>query len=269
MALTPYCGRCHHWMVEMFSNVWVCDCTVSGQCADTSKDPNCHNPSHDHHDPESPIVLSNRAINAVEEQLEKCPAREEEAEERKGEDGLENNEFSFDTFPGAEACGHPKDDDGSCTFWGCPTRVPLVDGTPFFDTIDELDEILEDTNRQVDEDTECDIFGHVWGKMGRVGLGDQGLSVVDWGPVHCLRCQEPAPEGTREQEYAPVPEPLEGVVLDKPKHACPGCNLRDLVIKDARRILGDLVLQAPPSDTRREAEQWLRLTGKVRAMKED
>ena len=43
------------------------------------------------------------------------------------------------------------------------------------------------------EDTECDTNGHVWIKMGKVGFGDSGLSVVNWGDAQCLRCHIPAP----------------------------------------------------------------------------
>ncbi|GAG52348.1 unnamed protein product, partial [marine sediment metagenome] len=40
------------------NTLWVCNCTIGGQAADMSKDPNCHNPSHAHYDPLSPYVLS-------------------------------------------------------------------------------------------------------------------------------------------------------------------------------------------------------------------
>ena len=63
----PYCGKCHQWMVELFTDQWVCDCTLSGHNPDETKDPNCHNSLHSHHDPESPIVLSRKAEHAAEE----------------------------------------------------------------------------------------------------------------------------------------------------------------------------------------------------------
>lgn len=44
------------------------------------------------------------------------------------------------------------------------------------------------------EDTECDIQGHIWIKMGKVGLGEHGLSAVDWGDPRCLRCGIPEQE---------------------------------------------------------------------------
>ena len=88
MAGDLYCGRCHRWLddrspAERGDN--VCHCLNP----DLSKDPNCHNPNHAHHDPESPIVLSNRAIRDAEEatELEAIRKREEAAAEE--EDGME------------------------------------------------------------------------------------------------------------------------------------------------------------------------------------
>ncbi len=70
LSIQPYCGNCHKFMTETFSrewgmNMWVCDCPVN-KC-DRSKDPNCHNSGHAHHDPQSPIVLSNKSIRESEE----------------------------------------------------------------------------------------------------------------------------------------------------------------------------------------------------------
>ena len=55
-------------------------------------------------------------------------------------------------------CGHEKVD-GVCSFWGCPIRLKneaaAQEGRPFYEVIDELDEILEDTNEQVEVCDEC------------------------------------------------------------------------------------------------------------------
>ena len=57
----PYCGKCHAWMTELFTDQWVCDCTLNGHNPDNTKNPNCHNSQHEHHDPQSPIVLNRKA----------------------------------------------------------------------------------------------------------------------------------------------------------------------------------------------------------------
>ena len=66
MAGNLYCGRCHRWLddrspAERGDN--VCHCLNP----DLSKDPNCHNNLHEHHDPQSPTVLSNQRIRESEE----------------------------------------------------------------------------------------------------------------------------------------------------------------------------------------------------------
>ena len=67
----PYCGGCHKWMTPLENDAgeerWQCDCLP--QAPDTTKDPNCHNSNHDHHDPESPIVLQSIAIDEAERWL--------------------------------------------------------------------------------------------------------------------------------------------------------------------------------------------------------
>ena len=50
--------------------MWMCDCAFGGKPPDTTKDPNCHNSGHDHHDPESPIVLARKAEYAAEKESE-------------------------------------------------------------------------------------------------------------------------------------------------------------------------------------------------------
>ena len=182
---------------------------------------------------------------------------------------------------------------------------------PFYEVIDELDEILEETNRQVDsnECTRCDhdehyYFnhrepnnpcgaegcpctqylpyrvvekavesdnqylrgeclerGHLWVKYGKVGLTDKGLSGLEWGPVICLRCGEPC-ETCGGQAFDPDEWP-KGVAQ------CPGCNLRDLTMNDAKRHIRDLLIEAPNTHVSRAAAQWLRLDGKIHAAKEE
>ncbi|KKM02600.1 hypothetical protein LCGC14_1782810 [marine sediment metagenome] len=66
MSIDLYCGRCHRWLddrspAERGDN--VCHCLNS----DLSKNPNCRNNLHEHHDPQSPIVLSNQRIRESEE----------------------------------------------------------------------------------------------------------------------------------------------------------------------------------------------------------
>lgn len=103
----PYCGNCHQWMTPMFDDtgqgatIWSCFCTFNGRVPDKSKDPHCKNPGHRHHDPQSPIVLSCKAIDEAEEEAESS--------------------------------------------------------TPFLDTVAELDEILEETNRQVETCGGCHL----------------------------------------------------------------------------------------------------------------
>lgn len=149
--MTPYCGNCHKWMTEMFPNIWVCDCTVSGQFADTSKDPNCHNSGHDHHDPESPIVLARKAEYAAEEESG-CICK-----------------GGFVDYLGPPCPVHPvEDEDEEDIEWRIlpleelaedvelvREQFEIVDGTPFLDTLAELDEILEDTNRQYEVCPHC------------------------------------------------------------------------------------------------------------------
>lgn len=65
----------------------------------------------------------------------------------------------------------------------------------------ELDEILEETNQQVEED--CPLYGsHVWGKTGKANLTDRGAGVA-WGPARCMRCDELAPEEKEWRETYP------------------------------------------------------------------
>ncbi|KKL28568.1 hypothetical protein LCGC14_2373830 [marine sediment metagenome] len=69
MASDPYCGRCHTWMKVRFVvhgevQEWYCECPM-GQAM--GKDPSCHNASHDHHDPQSPIVLGRKSIQRAED----------------------------------------------------------------------------------------------------------------------------------------------------------------------------------------------------------
>ena len=66
---------------------------------------------------------------------------------------------------------------------------------------DPCDECLESERKWMDgeeaeaEDMGCEDSGqaHVWIKMGKVGFGDSGLSVVDWGDAQCLRCRISVP----------------------------------------------------------------------------
>jgi len=73
---------------------------------------------------------------------------------------------------------------------------------PFFETIDELDGILEEANQQVEVEepphplptepplhADCLLYGHVWVRVGTVKD-----KVMDWGPPVCLRCRREGPE---------------------------------------------------------------------------
>ena len=59
-------------------------------------------------------------------------------------------------------------------------------------------EMFESEQKWMDgeEPNECEASGqaHIWIKMGKVGLGDKGLSVVGWGDAQCLRCRIPVPD---------------------------------------------------------------------------
>ncbi|KKN49312.1 hypothetical protein LCGC14_0644110 [marine sediment metagenome] len=74
MTGDPYCGKCHTWMWPSHRSkmlgfdqdiVWVCGCPPGKP--DMSKDPNCHNSNHEHHDPQSPIVKSMKTIRRAED----------------------------------------------------------------------------------------------------------------------------------------------------------------------------------------------------------
>jgi len=67
--MTPYCGKCHKWLDDGIPGRVagaVCEC----RNPDLTKDPNCHNSGHDHHDPESPILKMDRQVRAVEDAIE-------------------------------------------------------------------------------------------------------------------------------------------------------------------------------------------------------
>lgn len=322
----PYCGRCHQFMrkayvVEALGSIqWTCTCTIGGIKPDNTKDPNCHNSNHDHYDPESPIVLARQAEYAAERQ------------------GGCICIGSMVDYTGAPCPVHPivyEEDEGTEEMRILPLEelaedveivrdeFEVVDGTPFFDTIDELNEILEDTNEQVDvhrglsgddfsprhhgpphhghdmsaadfydtgaddlsDINECLVRGHIWVKYGRMTAGvdfgvkdSAAISVMDWGPTVCLRCKEPAPEGALEGPVITVTD--RGMDVTG-KHACPGCNLRDLTMADAKEhirklqvVVADAVQSGLPKqvagqdviDIRREAAAFLRMSeNKIRA----
>jgi hypothetical protein len=130
-----YCGRCHTYTipvtdVEGETIALACECPCGGPGPDHTKDPRCKNPGHDHHDPQSPVVLSHHAIRDAEEAAEIEPP-------------LADDEGTV--------CGHEKVG-GVCSFWGClcRARADAAKERPFFEVIDELDEILEETNQQVE-----------------------------------------------------------------------------------------------------------------------
>ena len=56
---------------------------------------------------------------------------------------------------------------------------------------------------------------------------------------------------------------------DEPRHECPGCNLRDLTMMQAKQYMDKMLAWMPDNDLRREIAQWLRLTGKIRAVKKE
>ena len=84
MAGDPYCGKCHTWMYPMQGvaqeTVWLCDCPVGKE--EIGKDPNCHNANHAHYDPQSPIVLSQKAEREDEETRAELDAILREANEK-------------------------------------------------------------------------------------------------------------------------------------------------------------------------------------------
>lgn len=296
MAGDPYCGRCHTFMSPSFTGpnaadiIWVCECPM-GQ-ADITKDPNCHNSGHDHHDPESPIVLARQAEYAAEE---------EDVESR--EPKIMPLPLRADTHCPACADGIP-----------CPALA-------------ELDEILEETKNEY-----CLLYGHNWVRVGTIKTASVLTSVDWGPPMCLRCGEPgPEEEGfvfregptdrpggefeevdvmaqmLGEDEEEPVPCLVhsgiitpDGLICDRcghnmheiqpypperklePKHACPGCNLRDLTMRDAKKHISKLlglvgtIMQRPkrfwPTDrdtVRREAAAFLRMTGKIRAMKED
>ena len=64
--MTPYCGKCHKWLDGPGPDETVCGCNNP----DLTKDPNCHNSGHAHHDPESPILKMDRQVAALEEAID-------------------------------------------------------------------------------------------------------------------------------------------------------------------------------------------------------
>mgnify|MGYP000671856574 CR=1 FL=1 len=72
--MTPYCGKCHKWLDACRDEAASCseECMKSCHCGtpDLTKDPNCHNSGHDHHDPESPIVKMDRCVLEIEEAID-------------------------------------------------------------------------------------------------------------------------------------------------------------------------------------------------------
>ena len=119
MAGDLYCGKCHTWMYPLHRAaggfIWMCECPL-GQ-ADMRKAPNCHNNLHEHHDPQSPIVLSRKAEYEAEEALLDQVIEEDAKAMPTGvysaADGGPDNEGTI--------CGHERLD-GRCNFWGCPVR---------------------------------------------------------------------------------------------------------------------------------------------------
>ncbi len=67
----------------------------------------------------------------------------------------------------------------------CPTCNPLVK--------DKETSRISLENVQKERPDTCSIAGqgHVWVKMGKVGLNDHGLSGMEWGETKCLRCNMP------------------------------------------------------------------------------
>jgi len=138
MAGDPYCGKCHTWMYPMQGvaqeTVWLCDCPVGKE--EIGKDPNCHNANHEHYDPQSPIVLSQKAEReGVEEASSGFVAR----------DGPTDR-------PGSEFADHPYHvavfDNGTGEMLGWrPLREPKIDE----ETRAELDAILEEANEKVED----------------------------------------------------------------------------------------------------------------------
>lgn len=61
----PYYGKCHKWLDDGIpgrKEGAACNC----RNPDLTKDPNCHNSGHAHHDPLSPIVKMDKQVAAVE-----------------------------------------------------------------------------------------------------------------------------------------------------------------------------------------------------------
>lgn len=135
-----YCGRCHTWMkpriiVHGQVEAWYCECPID-QEPDTSKDPNCHNSNHDHHDPQSPIVLSRQVEYEAEEKAEAAAeARWAEARDKAEDKGHAYHVAVFDSSTGILLGWRPLDE-------------PEIDD----ETRAELDAILREANEMEEAD---------------------------------------------------------------------------------------------------------------------
>jgi len=178
-----YCGRCHTFTTVEYDSRYSATQPVSIRCAcrdepDLTKDPNCLNPRHEHHDPLSPTVLSNRSI------------RESEEAHDTGVYDWDWHAKTGEYRPPADeegtVCGHERVD-GVCSFWGCPIRLKnkaaAEEERPFYE--------------EPPRDQECLLFGCVWIRVGKVVGGSAGedAASIEWGQPICMRCKQEAPEG--------------------------------------------------------------------------
>jgi len=123
MSIDLYCGRCHRWLddrspAERGDN--VCHCLNS----DLSKNPNCRNNLHEHHDPQSPIVKSMKTIRRAEDIAD-------------GFIKVGEGECTC----GLDAYKAPEQHSPACPVWAAA----------FEETRDELDAILRETNEKVED----------------------------------------------------------------------------------------------------------------------
>ena len=68
-------------------------------------------------------------------------------------------------------------------------HTPL--GTPLRPAYTEYHGVIPKVQERAEEECETTGQAHVWVKVGKVGLGDHGLSAMDWGDTKCLRCGIP------------------------------------------------------------------------------
>jgi len=72
-----------------------------------------------------------------------------------------------------------------------PLPVPKILPLSEFKDVSEYQGGIPKVQEWTEEECETTGQAHVWVKVGTVGLGDHGLSAMDWGDTKCLRCGIP------------------------------------------------------------------------------